>query len=66
MTKPRQAPEIAFENREWKVLARVVKHPTTAGYDIVVERTSPTATASRHVKTLREAVIGAMDIAGVV
>jgi hypothetical protein len=65
--KPRQSPEIAFENREWKVIARVVKHPTKPGYDIVVERIgSGDLSKTHHVKTLRDAVIGAMDIAGVV
>ena len=64
--KPRQSPEMAFENREWKVLARVVKHPTKPGYDVVIESTFPATDNSHYCKTLREAVLKAMDIVGVV
>jgi hypothetical protein len=66
MTKPRQAPEIAFENKDWQVLARVVKHQTKPGYEVVIESLGPRCAANaHHCKTLREAVIKAMDIAGV-
>ena len=65
--KPRQAPEIAFENKEWQILTRVVKHPTKPGYEVMIEHMDkPSNQPSPYCKTLREAVLKAMDIVGVV
>ena len=65
MTKPRQAPEIAFENREWNVRARVIHSRGKPGYDVLIEPTTNPPPPAHHCKSLREAVIKAMDIAGV-
>ncbi len=69
MANPSQVTETTFSNPEWHIRTRVVGHSSKPGYNVVTEPFDSKQTflqnSPHYCATLREAVIKAMDIAGV-